>query len=607
MSDIISILPDSVANQIAAGEVIQRPASVVKELVENSVDAGASQIKVVIKDAGKTLIQVIDNGSGMSDTDARLAFERHATSKIHKADDLFAIKTFGFRGEALASIAAIAQVELRSCRPDDEIGTLIRINGSEFEIQESVSCQVGSIFSVKNLFYNVPARRRFLKSDSVEFRHILDEFHHVALAHPEVSFAITNNNSEVYNLSQVLLKQRIINLFGKNLANELLSVQVETSIATIEGFIGKPENARKRGGLQYFFVNQRYMRYPFLYRTLINSYQNLLPPDTTPSFFIYFKTNPQFIDVNIHPTKTEIKFEDEKVVSQILAATVKQTLGKSNMIPSIDFDNEPLFDIPPLRKGQKIVEPGISIDPAFNPFTSDKSTPAEGNFQGNAKNLKGWQDLYKAVEQSTESEKLFTDKKAENENINEDIRRQCFHFKGRYILSQVKSGLMIIDQHRAHERILYDKFTQTLSSGKIATQNLVFPRKLDLNVQDSALLCELLGELVSLGFDIYEFGKNSFIVRGIPAGMQTNEIEKTIENFLGVYQNLEKLPDSLPCTRLITALVDTGAIPYGKMLSSDEMNHLIDMLFRSSNPNYSPSGKLIFTIINSDEIEKRFK
>jgi DNA mismatch repair protein MutL len=607
MPDIIQILPDSVANQIAAGEVIQRPASVVKELVENAVDSGATQIKVVIKDAGKTLVQIIDNGSGMSDTDARIAFERHATSKIRKADDLFAIETFGFRGEALASIAAIAQVELRTRRNEDEIGTLIRINGSDFEIQEGVSCSVGSIFSVKNLFYNVPARRRFLKADSVEFRHILDEIHRVALAHPEVAITLIHNDSEVYNLPQSLLKQRIVNLFGKNLSNELLSIQVETSIATIEGFIGKPEYARKKGGLQYFFVNQRYMRHPFLYRTLVNSYQSLLPPDTTPSFFVYFNTKPEFIDVNIHPTKTEIKFEDERAVSQILAAAVRQTLGKSNMIPSIDFDNEPLFDIPPIRKGQEFVEPEIEIDPTFNPFAPDKSDSFSFKFQSKSSNPSGWQDLYKVVEQSAENEKLFPDENNESAIVKEDVRRQCFHFKGKYILSQVKSGLMVIDQHRAHQRILFDEFSQALSSGKIATQNLVFPSKLDLNVQDSDLLRELLGDLIQLGFDIDEFGKNSFVVRGIPAGMQTNDIEKVIEQFLGVYQSLEKFPDNASNQRLLTALVDSGAISYGKNLSWEEMSHIIDMLFRSTNPNYSPSGKTIFTIINSDEIEKRLK
>ncbi len=600
MLDVIQILSDSVANQIAAGEVVQRPASVVKELVENAVDAKATQIKIIIKDAGKTLVQIIDNGLGMSDTDARLAFERHATSKIRKADDLFAINTFGFRGEALASIAAVAQVELRTKRKDDEIGTLICINGSEFEKQENISCETGSIFNVKNLFYNIPARRRFLKADTVEFRHVLDEFHRVALAHPEVALTLIHNNIEVYNLPQSVLKQRIINLFGKNLTNEMLSIQVDTTIVSIDGFVGKPENARKKSGLQYFFVNNRFMKHPFLYRTLINSYQNLLPPDSIPSFFVYIKTDPKFIDVNIHPTKTEIKFEDERATAQILAAAVRQTLGKSNMIPSIDFENEPLFDVPPLRKGETVVEPTINLNPDFNPFK-------ENNFENNTfvnskQNTKGWQDLYKVVEHK--NEKLFENNNVQN--ANENFRRQCFNFKGKYILSQVKSGLMIIDQHRAHQRILHDEFNKALSSNKIATQNLIFPCKLELNVQDSQLLLELLPELIQLGFSIDNQSKNVFIVRGIPSTMQESNIKDTIENFIGIYQKTENISDNSDNSKIVNSLVDSGAVPYGKYLNTEEMNHIIDNLFATTNPNYTPSGKTIFTILNFDEIEKLF-
>lgn len=608
MSDIIQILPDSVANQIAAGEVIQRPASVVKELVENAVDSGATQIKVVIKDAGKTLVQVIDNGSGMSDTDARLAFERHATSKIRKADDLFAIETFGFRGEALASIAAIAQVELRSRKKSDEVGTLIRINGSDFETQESVSCQEGSIFSVKNLFFNVPARRRFLKADSVEFRHVLDEFHRVTLAHPEIAFNLTHNDSEVYSLPISPLKQRIINLFGKNLTNELLPLDVETTVISAEGFIGKPENARKKGGLQFFFVNNRYMRHPFLYRTLINSYQNLLPPDSNPSFFVYFKTDPKFIDVNIHPTKTEIKFEDERTVSQILSAAVRQTLGKTNMIPSIDFDNEPLFDIPPLRKGQEVIEPQINIDPTFNPFNNESENP-KNNFSTQLKSTSGWQDLYKIVDQRPEenSPKLFPEKSEESKAPDENFNRQFLQLKGRYILVPVKSGLMVIDQHRAHKRILFDELSSSVKANGVVTEKLIYPKNFDLNTQDSALLLELLDELRKIGFEIDEFGKNAFIIHGIPSGIKNDETEKMIEHFLGVYQSLESLSGEEPLTKILIALADSGAIRYGKILGTEEIRHLVDKLFGSSNPNYCPSGKTIFSIVSSEELEKKFK
>ena len=604
MSDIIQILPDSVANQIAAGEVIQRPASVVKELVENAVDSGASQIKVIVKDAGKTLVQVIDNGSGMSETDARLAFERHATSKIKKADDLFAIDTFGFRGEALASIAAIAQVELRTRRKTDEIGTKICINGTDFESQEAVSCQAGSIFSVKNLFYNVPARRRFLKADATEFRYVLDEFHRVALAHPEISFSLTHNDSEVYYLQQSTLKQRIVTLFGKNLSTELLPLHVDTTVISAEGFIGKPENARKKSGLQFFFVNQRFMKHPFLYRTLISSYQNLLPPDSNPSFFIYFKTDPKFIDVNIHPTKTEIKFEDERTVSQILSAAIRQTLGKTNMIPSIDFDNEPLFDIPPLRKGQEITEPEIKIDPTFNPFEIGKST-ANRSFPDQKKTPGGWQDLYKVVEQSSADEKLFPD---QSESKKEEApSRQFLQMKGRYIYVPVKSGMMIVDQRRAHERVLYDDFKAALTDHGPVTEKLVYPKNIELNVQDAALMLELLEDLKQVGFDMDEFGKNTFVIHGIPSGLKDLEPEILIENFLASYQSLQHLPSENQHERTIAALVETNAIPYGRIMEKEEMQDLIDRLFGSSNPNYSPSGKNIFTIISVEEIEKKFK
>lgn len=604
MSDIIQILPDSVANQIAAGEVVQRPASLVKELVENAVDSGASQIKVIIKDAGKTLVQVIDNGSGMSETDARLAFERHATSKIRKADDLFAINTFGFRGEALASIAAIAQVEVRSRRKEDEIGTKVCINGTDFESQEAVSCPKGSIFSVKNLFYNVPARRRFLKADATEFRYILDEFHRVALAHPEISFSLTHNDSEVYYLQQSTIKQRIVNLFGKNLSTELLPLHVDTTVISAEGFIGKPENARKKSGLQFFFVNQRFMKHPFLYRTLINSYQNLLPPDSNPSFFIFLKTDPKFIDVNIHPTKTEIKFEDERTVSQILAAAIRQTLGKTNMIPSIDFDNEPLFDIPPLRKGQDITEPEIRIDPTFNPFDT-LSNSGNRNYTDHKKTPGGWQDLYKVVETNEKDEKLFPDQEGlENQDVH---ARQFIQVKGRYILVPVKSGMMIVDQRRAHERVLYEEYKQAISMHGAVTEKLIYPKNVELNVQDSALMLELLEDLQAVGFEIEEFGKNTFVIRGLPTGLKEMEPEQLIENFLSSYQSLQHLPSENQHERTLAALVETNAISYGKSMKNEEMQNLIDRLFGSANPNYSPSGKNIFTIISTEEIEKKFK
>jgi len=600
MSDIIQILPDSVANQIAAGEVVQRPSSVVKELVENAIDAHATLIKIIIKDAGKTLIQIIDNGIGMSETDARLAFERHATSKIKKATDLFAISTFGFRGEALASIAAVAQVELKTKKNDDEIGTCICINGSEFEKQEPVSCEKGSVFTVKNLFYNIPARRRFLKSDNVELRHILDEFHRTAIAHPEVSFLLINNGTEMFNLQQSTIKQRIVNIFGKNLNNELLNTSVETSIATIDGFIGKPENARKTKGLQFFFVNNRFMKHPFFYKTLTNAYQNLCPRETTPSFFLFFKIKPDLIDVNIHPTKTEIKFENEYAVSQILEAVVKQTLGKTNMIPSIDFENEQFFDILPLKSGEQVVEPKVNINTNYNPFNN--STFQKDNFESQRQSTNGWQELYKIIEKK--------DEETENNNLqNKDeknFRRQCFSFKGKYILSQVKSGLMVIDQHLAHERILYEEFDKAFSENKITVQNLLFPFNFELNNNEALLFENLLPELALIGFSINKQTKNSFIVKGIPSVLKVSDIKDSLEKLISDFQSNEKVTNNTEKSVFIKKIIKSSVINYGKYLSNEEMNYIIDNLFATSNPNYSLTGRAIFKIINFEEIEKLF-
>jgi DNA mismatch repair protein MutL len=585
MPDIIKILSDSVANQIAAGEVIQRPASVVKELCENAIDAGASQVKVVVQDSGKTLIQIIDNGSGMSETDARLSFERHATSKIRNAGDLFSIRTHGFRGEALASIAAIAQVELKTRREEDDLGTEIHINGSLVTKQESVACAKGSVFSVRSLFFNVPARRRFLKSDQVEFRHIMDEIQRIALANPEVSLVLLHNGEEIYNLPSGTVKQRIVNLFGRQMAGELLDVKVDTTVVTIQGFIGKPENARKKSGHQFFFANQRYIRHGFLYRTLMNAYQNLLPHESTPSYFLFFKTDPSLIDVNIHPTKTEVKFEDERTVAQILNAAIRQALGKSNTMPSIDFDSEPAFEFTKPVPGVEITEPKIEIDPDYNPFhNAPRSQHSSGTSQGTTKPLV-----------------IPSLMPAENDQT-VPVQGFFFQLKGRYILTPVSSGLMAIDQKRAHERILFEENLQKLSSGKQGTEMLVYPVKLKLGKAEEVLFKEMVPILENLGFK-FRVAKD-YTVMGIPAG--TVFEPQQIEQLMEVYSEMGSQAIADPAVAIAAGLAASAAVSYGKIMSNQEMRDLVDRLFACSEPAYTPSGNAVFTIFGNAEFEKRF-
>src|SRR5512133_659659 len=470
MPDVIKLLPDSVANQIAAGEVIQRPASVVKELVENSVDAGGKNIRVIIKDSGKTLIQVIDNGSGMTETDARLAFERHATSKITSAQDLFAIKTKGFRGEALASIAAVAMVELKTRMENNETGILVVISGSKVEKQEPCSCTPGSSFSVKNLFFNIPARRKFLKSDNTEIRHIINEFQKIVLAHPDIRFSLHHNDAEIYNLTGTNLRQRIIGVFGKQINQDLITLETETSLINIKGFIGKPENARRTYGEQFFFVNNRFMKHPYFHKAVVEAYQNILPVEAIPSYFIFMEADPASIDINIHPTKTEIKFEDERSIWQILMASVREALGRFNIVPSLDFENEALIDIPVMRSSDLIPEqPKIQINTQFNPFDKeDRDQDRSGYIERFEKeNTANWEKLYKTLEKENENPEKF-------EKIRES-QRKFFQVKNKYIVCPVKSGLMMIDQKRAHERVLYERFLDTLRNKQAVSQAEMFP------------------------------------------------------------------------------------------------------------------------------------
>ncbi|MBV5314914.1 MAG: DNA mismatch repair endonuclease MutL [Prolixibacteraceae bacterium] len=616
MADIIQLLPDSVANQIAAGEVIQRPASVVKELVENAIDAGASQIKINIKDAGRTLIQIIDNGCGMSDTDARMAFERHATSKIRSADDIFAIRTMGFRGEALASIAAIAEVELRTKEHDQDLGTFIHISGSSIITQEPVRCDNGTNFQIKNLFFNVPARRKFLKSNPAELKHIINEIQRIALANPEIAISLHHNGSAIYELSGSNKRVRIVSLFGKNINQNLIPIDTETSLAKLTGFIGQPKHARKTFGEQFFFVNKRFMKHPFFHKAIMQAYEKILPPDAIPSYFIYFDLNPADIDVNIHPTKTEIKFENESAIWQILQASVREALGKFNIVPSIDFDQAGSVDIPmPLHDFSDVSMPEIKVNPNYNPFDqpafSKGNSGSPGSFSSKPlerSNTGNWQSLYKglgpdlSVRQETPVDEPVQFRIEEQQTIKSSVQ-----FKNKYILTPVKSGLMVIDQKRAHERILYERLMQVLENHEVASQQQLFPETFELNASDATLLTSILPDLRALGFDIRDFGKNSFIINGTPGVLNTTSPIEIIESLLEEYKNSPVNLQEKARETVAISLAQASAIPYGHTLKPGEINELIDNLFACQTPNFSPKGKKILSIMPLEDFEKLLK
>jgi len=596
MPDIIKLLPDSVANQIAAGEVIQRPASLVKELMENSVDAGSNNIKVIIKDAGSSLVQVIDDGTGMSDTDCRLSFERHATSKISAAEDLFAISTKGFRGEALASIAAVAMVEIKTCLHDSEIGSMVKINGSKVELQEPVSCQPGTNIAVKNLFYNVPARRKFLKSASTELRHIINEFQRVALAHPGVKFSLHHNDKELFNLPQSNIRQRIIGVFGKSMNQSLINVETDTSLVKISGFTGKPEHARKTFGEQFFFVNKRYMRHSYLHKAIMEAYKNILAPEAVPAYFIFLEADPASIDVNIHPTKTEIKFENERVIWQILHASVRESLGKFNIIPSLDFDNEGIVDIPPA--GNKPAEmPVININSDFNPFRDEDGYRRDPN-------LRAWDKLYSGID-SAGREETITGHKHKDETGH--VPEKLFQVRNRYIICSVKSGLMIIDQKRAHERILYDKFIHALQNDASVAQKNMFPKTLELDQADLAILSEIEEGIKNCGFDIRYLGNNTISINSQPSASMNEDPVEMIEIILEEYKTMEKDPGESNREKIAACMARAAAVPYGRTLEMPEIREIVDKLFLCTNPNYSPSGKPIVSIITLEELDKKLR
>ena len=615
MSDIIQLLPDSVANQIAAGEVIQRPASVVKELVENAIDAGATHVKVNIKDAGRTLIQIIDNGSGMSDTDARMSFERHATSKIKSANDIFAIRTMGFRGEALASIAAIADVEMRTKEHDQDLGSFIHISGSSIITQEPVSCDSGTNIQVKNLFFNVPARRKFLKSNPAEFKHIINEIQRIALANPTISISLHHNQSAIYELQGSNKRLRIVALFGKNINQNLIPIDTETSLVKITGFIGQPKHAKKTFGEQFFFVNERFMKHPFFHRAIMQCYEKILPPDTIPSYFIYFDLNPADIDVNIHPTKTEIKFENESAIWQILQASVREGLGKFNIVPSIDFDQAGSVNIPmPLRDYADVHVPEIKVNPAYNPFEQPsapkysygndagfKSAPAQRN------NLTNWQSLYKGVEPTPKGPSETSGEPVQFRMEEQQTVKSSVQFKNKYILTPVKSGLMVIDQKRAHERILYERLVQVLETNEVASQQQLFPETFELNASDGTLLISILPDLKALGFDIREFGSNTFIINGTPGVLNTLSPVEIIESLLEEYKLSPADLQGKARETVAISLAQASAIPYGHALKPIEISELIDNLFACQTPNFSPKGKKILSIMPLEDFEKLLK
>lgn len=611
MSDIIQLLPDSVANQIAAGEVIQRPASAVKELMENAVDAEANDIKLIIKDSGKTLIQLIDNGKGMSETDARMCFERHATSKIKRAEDLFNIHTKGFRGEALASIAAIAQVEVKTKRAADETGVCIDIEGSEVKNQTICNCPTGTSFSVKNLFYNVPARRNFLKSDQVEFRHILEEFERVAIPHPEISFSLYHNDQQIFKLEKGSMKQRIIAMFGNNYNERLVPIEQKSTLLNIVGYIGKPEYSKKTRGEQFFFINRRFIRNAYLNHAVQSAYKELLPKDSYASFFILMAVDPKTIDINIHPTKTEIKFEDEKSIYAILHSTIKLSIGKYNLSPTIDFNQEMSFSNIPVNSNKDFIsEPKIKVNPNYNPFkTTNNGGGGTGYKQDSVLNLSNkanWNKLYDSIKAEA-IQKESSEKKSSEEFLFAEDKKQVFQLHSKYILSPIKSGLLLIEQQGAHERILYEHYLISINNHKAVSQQELFPSTIELNTHDAELLKELQAEIQSVGFDISEFSKNTFVINGVPSDVTEASGAQLLEQLLETYkQNLMEVKIDKR-ENVARSMAKNTSIKTGKILTVQEMQNVIDSLFACEMPYTSPSGKTIITTLDFSELEKLFK
>lgn len=653
MSDIIQLLPDSVANQIAAGEVIQRPASIIKELVENSLDAGASHIQVVVEDAGKTLVQVIDNGSGMSATDARLSFERHATSKIKKATDLFALRTMGFRGEALASIAAVAQVELRTRKEGEELGTSICIEGSKLVSQEAISCPIGANFAVKNLFFNIPARRKFLKSNQTELTNILTEFERIALAHPEVKFTIHSAQNVLMDLPQGNFRQRIVSIFGRKIDAQLVPIHTDTTLAKIKGFVGTPTASKKKNAHQYMFVNGRYMRHPYFAKAIQTAYDRLIPEGQQVPFFINFEVDPARIDVNIHPTKTEIKFEDDSAIFQILLASVREALGKSGAIPALDFDVEGRPDIPPMRfEGESdITPPQIHINTSFNPFATENPFTTEnadrhvgknaskGNYQGNSTfdssfersgrpavshNATNWQQVYDEAKKS--SNHLFPDDdtllstqadnkeqesdtplfdvlpSAEQASVTSTLTNEFLQYHGRYIVTPLNAGLALIDQHRAHTRIIYERLMRQLKTQQAPSQRLLFPEMLTVPLSEAIVLEEIMPQLQHVGFDISPLGQGSFSILAMPLGAEGMKPAELVGSILADAVTGEAQAADTVAHLIATSLAQKIAMPVGQALCNEDMKELTEQLFTCQTPQLTPNGLPTIIMLNPENM-----
>lgn len=629
MNDIIHLLPDSVANQIAAGEVVQRPSSIIKEMVENSIDADATSVKVLVTDGGKTTVQVIDDGKGMSETDARLSFERHATSKIQKASDLFCLTTMGFRGEALASIAAVAQVELKTRRKEDELGTMIQVAGSKIEKQEPVACPAGSNFLVQNLFFNVPARRKFLKSNQTELTNVVADFQRIVLVHPEISFSLYNNGVEMFHLPAASVRQRIIDVFGKKINAELLPIEVETSLVSISGYVGKPDSSKKKGVHQYFFVNGRYMRHPYFHSAVMKAYENLIPVGEHVSYFIYFAVDASSIDVNVHPTKTEIKFDNEQPIWQVLSAAVRETIGQFCNVPLIDFDVEGKPDIPAIGANTSIPHQPKLAPSSYNPFKTESSR----SYSQSA----GWEKLFDKYSnpvssegdegltsiQMNPSEKIPGEGEVpEGDNLQGsiwnavmgrdgvsapfDITVQKFQYKGRYIVLPSANGIMVVNQHRAHVRVLFDQNMQCINSGNRPSQKELFPIVVQFEKADCIVLENLMEDICSLGFDLSNLGGGAYSVNGIPVGLEGIDISTLLHDMVVSAKEMTNDIRREAQEALALTMAENAAIVYGQVLSSMEMERLLRDLFATKIPARTPDGKLVYTILDDKMLNDLF-
>jgi len=613
MADIIHLLPDSVANQIAAGEVIQRPSSVIKELMENAVDAGATSIDVWVIDAGKTCIQVMDNGKGMSETDARLSFERHATSKITKASDLFDLHTMGFRGEALPSIAAVSQVDLKTKTKEAELGTWLSLNGSKIIEQKPVACQTGTTFTISNLFYNVPARRRFLRSNQTELSNIMTEFERVVLVHPDISFTFHRDNTLILDLRTSSFRKRITSLFGSNLDKQLLPVHVETALVKIDGFVGTPQSSRAKGAKQFFFINQRYMRHPYFNRAIMTAFERLIPADKQVPYFYCLDVDPSKIDVNIHPTKTEIKFEDDQSIWQIILSVTKEALGRFNAVPTIDFSESMTPEIPTFSLERKVDTPKIQVDQHYNPFKQSGASENKRSYSSDS-----WEELYATLKktattaipsdslQNNTLEQVISSSEEDKVSSDKELK-EFIQYKGRYILTSVKSGLMIIDQNRAHMRILYDKYMSEIENGHVVSQELLFPELMQLPITKVSIFNDQLKMLESVGFDISDLGSGSYAIHGVPAGAEKLKPVEMVLELFEVLLNKETLSKEKLFYHVALTLAKKNAIEQGQILYQEGIKQLIDELFSCKIPNYTPDGKLVLTILPDDKMEGFFR